>query len=121
MRCAYSLHHLMELAMTNHSHIQAIRDAAAKLLAFADKAEKISIYNVDGSDLRRVGKDLGYIAAEIVDPLIHSYGEYVCENSHGIDIDLFKSQCHDALDGMALYEIADAADRMREDLMQAAE
>ena len=107
--------------MTDHSHITAIREAAAKLLRFADKAECISVYNVDGSDLRRVGKDLANIAAEIIDPLIYAYGEYAKENSHGIDINDFEDQCIGALAGNALYEIESAADAMRDEFREAAE
>lgn len=107
--------------MTEHTHIRAIREAAAKLIAFADQAHKISVWNVDGSDLRQVGKDLGYIAAEIIDPLILAYGEYAGEHSYYVDPEIFRSVCSTAMDGDCLYEIRAAADRIREELMEDAE
>lgn len=52
--------------------------------------------------------------------LIAAYGSYVAANSPGkVDLSQFTDQLSGALDGNALYEIEAAADRVREDLLEA--
>jgi hypothetical protein len=72
------------------------------------------------SEILAIKDDLEILARK-VDALVAAYGAYVDANSTTlVDQSLFTDQLAGALEGNALYEIDQAADVARDDLMAAA-
>lgn len=99
---------------------------AAALLYAAEqlKIEATRVHDLptvpEGDDFRAVKGSLSEVAT-IFDRVILSYGEHVKENTWAFgNLTYFTSQVTDALDGNALYEIENAADKADEDAAEAA-
>lgn len=100
-------------------------DVQARWKVLADMAggivpTKLPIQPTPG-EIRAVNDDLRTLARH-VDALIASYGRYVeAHVSSKIDQSQFASPLSDAIDGNTTFEIDNAADCLREDIMEAAE
>jgi phosphoenolpyruvate carboxylase len=70
-------------------------------------------------EIDAVADDLRVLARN-VDALVEAYGAYLEANAPGIDPALFEDVLLNAIDGNALYEIAQAAQRLRDDLTEQA-
>lgn len=73
------------------------------------------------SEVRALRDDLETLAHH-VDALVESYGRYLAANAtRPVDQSVFKDQLLGALEGNATFEIDETADRIREDILEAAE
>lgn len=96
--------------------LPSIYAAHAKANAeFADVQMHEVWINPDGDDFRLLEDNVREIC-RAVDPLMDMIGHEAKEHSlYKIDGDVFKNVLFNAVDGMALHELSEAADRMDED------
>jgi hypothetical protein len=89
---------------------------AAAWKTAAERAAGIIPHTISGpvaspEDLQKLAQDLLCFARRVCDPVVEAYGEYAkLHSNQTIDTDAFRSVLETALEGVALYELEDAAE-----------